>query len=101
MDEVTELQSLPDAHIPLMKFKFDGIPIDLLYASISLLVIPEVSIELPCVVDETLYEIKYHATSIEQLFFWTEHAILYVDEMFIGIFDGFSITLFEIYDSSA
>ncbi|KAM1016991.1 hypothetical protein ACFX13_047347 [Malus domestica] len=41
MEEVTELQSLPDAHVPVMKFKFDRIPIDLLYASISLLVIPE------------------------------------------------------------
>ncbi|KAH0982507.1 hypothetical protein GBA52_009684 [Prunus armeniaca] len=42
MEEVTELQPLPDAHIPVMKFKFDGVPIDLLYASISLLVVPEV-----------------------------------------------------------
>ncbi|KAL6285584.1 hypothetical protein ACE6H2_009974 [Prunus campanulata] len=41
MEEVTELQPLPDAHIPVMKFKFDGVPIDLLYASISLLVVPE------------------------------------------------------------
>ncbi|CAB4303008.1 unnamed protein product [Prunus armeniaca] len=41
MEEVTELQPLPDARIPVMKFKFDGVPIDLLYASISLLVVPE------------------------------------------------------------
>ncbi|XP_041015498.1 nuclear poly(A) polymerase 4-like isoform X2 [Juglans microcarpa x Juglans regia] len=41
MEEVTELQPVPDAHVPVMKFKFDGIPIDLLYASISLLVVPE------------------------------------------------------------
>ncbi|XP_040376489.1 nuclear poly(A) polymerase 4-like isoform X2 [Oryza brachyantha] len=40
MEEVTELQPVPDAHVPVMKFKFHGIPIDLLYASISLLVIP-------------------------------------------------------------
>lgn len=39
--EVTELQPVPDAHVPVMKFKFNGISIDLLYASISLLVIPE------------------------------------------------------------
>lgn len=44
MEEVTELQPVPDAHVPVMKFKFDGISIDLLYASISLLVVPEVSI---------------------------------------------------------
>ncbi|KAG1330140.1 nuclear poly(A) polymerase 4 [Cocos nucifera] len=41
MDEVTELQPVPDAHVPVMKFKFRGISIDLLYASISLLVVPE------------------------------------------------------------
>lgn len=43
MEEVTELQPVPDAHVPVMRFKFDGISIDLLYASISLLVVPEVS----------------------------------------------------------
>ncbi|XP_031481457.1 nuclear poly(A) polymerase 4-like isoform X2 [Nymphaea colorata] len=41
MDEVTELQPVPDAHVPVMKFKFRGISIDLLYASISVLVVPE------------------------------------------------------------
>ncbi|XP_024022453.1 nuclear poly(A) polymerase 4 isoform X1 [Morus notabilis] len=41
MEEVTELQPVPDAHVPVMKFKFDGISVDLLYASISLLVVPE------------------------------------------------------------
>ncbi|XVE52014.1 hypothetical protein DITRI_Ditri02bG0086600 [Diplodiscus trichospermus] len=40
-EEVTELQPVPDAHVPVMKFKFDGIPIDLLYASISCLVVPQ------------------------------------------------------------
>lgn len=42
-EEVSELQPVPDAHVPVMKFKFQGISIDLLYASISLLVVPEVS----------------------------------------------------------
>ncbi|CAI0409534.1 unnamed protein product [Linum tenue] len=41
MEEVTELQPVPDAHVPVMKFRFLGISIDLLYASISLLVVPE------------------------------------------------------------
>eukprot|EP00257_Ricinus_communis_P025263 XP_025012677.1 nuclear poly(A) polymerase 4 [Ricinus communis] len=41
MDEITELQPVPDAHVPVMKFKFQGISIDLLYASISLPVVPE------------------------------------------------------------
>lgn len=43
MEEVAELQPVPDAHVPVMKFKFQGISIDLLYASISHLVVPEVS----------------------------------------------------------
>lgn len=45
MEEVTELQPVPDAHVPVMKFKFRGIPIDLLYASVSLSVIPPVSLQ--------------------------------------------------------
>ena len=44
MEEVTELQPVPDAHVPVMRFKFHGISIDLLYASISLLVVPDVSL---------------------------------------------------------
>ncbi|XP_078439695.1 nuclear poly(A) polymerase 4-like [Wolffia australiana] len=40
-EDVTELQPVPDAHVPVMKFKLQGISIDLLYASVSLLVVPE------------------------------------------------------------
>ena len=43
LEEVTELQPVPDAHVPLMKFKFHRMAIDLLYASVSLAVIPPVS----------------------------------------------------------
>ncbi|KAL8531769.1 hypothetical protein ACS0TY_008388 [Phlomoides rotata] len=39
--EVQELHSVPDAHVPVMRFKFSGVSIDLLYANVSLWVIPE------------------------------------------------------------
>ncbi|KAF4349650.1 hypothetical protein F8388_019610 [Cannabis sativa] len=41
MPEVTELHPVPDAHVPVMKFKFSGVSIDLLYAKLSLWIIPE------------------------------------------------------------
>ncbi|KAL6517169.1 hypothetical protein OROHE_017875 [Orobanche hederae] len=42
-EDVAELQPVPDAHVPVMKFRFDGISIDLLYASTSQLVVPDSS----------------------------------------------------------
>lgn len=44
MPEVTELHPVPDAHVPVMRFKFGEVSIDLLYAKLSLWVIPEVSV---------------------------------------------------------
>ncbi|CAH9076655.1 unnamed protein product [Cuscuta europaea] len=41
MEEVSELQPVPEAHVPVMKFKFQGTSIDLLYASISQIVVPQ------------------------------------------------------------
>ncbi|KAK4484195.1 hypothetical protein RD792_011417 [Penstemon davidsonii] len=41
MPEVQELHSVPDAHVPVMKFKFSGVSVDLLYANVSLWLIPE------------------------------------------------------------
>ncbi|XP_031111493.1 nuclear poly(A) polymerase 1 [Ipomoea triloba] len=41
MDEIEELHPVPDAHVPVMGFKFNGISIDLLYANVALWVIPE------------------------------------------------------------
>ncbi|CAN7134113.1 unnamed protein product [Brassica rapa subsp. narinosa] len=41
MPEVTELHPVPDAHVPLMGFKLNGISIDLLYAQLPLWVIPK------------------------------------------------------------
>ncbi|EFJ28719.1 hypothetical protein SELMODRAFT_171521 [Selaginella moellendorffii] len=40
-ENVTELNPVPEAHVPVMKFKFDGISIDLLYARLSSWTIPE------------------------------------------------------------
>jgi len=39
--EVTELQTVPDAHVPVMKMKFSGISIDLLCARLAYSIIPE------------------------------------------------------------
>ncbi|KAL5544889.1 hypothetical protein UlMin_008673 [Ulmus minor] len=41
MPEVSELHPVPDAHVPVMRFKFSGVSIDLLYAKLSLWVIPD------------------------------------------------------------
>ncbi|KAF8022546.1 hypothetical protein BT93_F0152 [Corymbia citriodora subsp. variegata] len=41
MSEVSELHPVPDAHVPVMRFKFNGVSIDLLYAKLPLWVIPE------------------------------------------------------------
>ncbi|MFS7915345.1 putative polynucleotide adenylyltransferase [Helianthus anomalus] len=43
MPDVTELHPVPDAHVPVMRFKLNGVSIDLLYARLSLWVIPDVS----------------------------------------------------------
>lgn len=44
MPEVTELHPVPGAYVPVMKFKLSGVSIDLLYAKLSLSLIPQVSI---------------------------------------------------------
>ncbi|THF98304.1 hypothetical protein TEA_004879 [Camellia sinensis var. sinensis] len=39
--EIQELHPVPDAHVPILKFKFNGVSIDLLYANVALWAIPE------------------------------------------------------------
>ncbi|KAL7171086.1 hypothetical protein ACSBR2_035863 [Camellia fascicularis] len=41
MPEIQELHPVPDAHVPVLKFKFSGVSIDLLYANVALWAIPE------------------------------------------------------------
>lgn len=40
--EVSEIHCVKDAKVPLMRFKFDGISIDLPYARLKVISIPEV-----------------------------------------------------------
>jgi poly(A) polymerase Pap1 len=42
MPDVSELHPVPDAHVPVLGFKINGISIDLLYANLAHVVIPEV-----------------------------------------------------------
>lgn len=39
--EVTELQAVQDSYVPVIKMKFSGISVDLLFAQLGLLSIPE------------------------------------------------------------
>lgn len=43
--EVTEIHCVKDAKVPLMRFKFDGVLIDLPYAQLRVLSVPDVSLE--------------------------------------------------------
>lgn len=42
MPEVQEPHPVPDALVPVMRLKFNGVSIDLLYANVAIFVIPEV-----------------------------------------------------------
>jgi poly(A) polymerase Pap1 len=44
MPEVSELHPVPDAHVPVLGFKLCGVSIDLLYANLAHVVIPDVSL---------------------------------------------------------
>jgi poly(A) polymerase Pap1 len=43
-EEVTELYPVPNSHVPVMKFKFNEVSIDLVYARFSLWVILNASV---------------------------------------------------------
>ncbi|ONM30622.1 Nuclear poly(A) polymerase 1 [Zea mays] len=44
MPEVSELHPVPDAHVPVLGFKINGVSIDLVYANLAHAAIPEVSL---------------------------------------------------------
>lgn len=44
--EVSEIHCVKSAKVPLMRFKFDGISIDLPYARLNVLYVPEVSMKI-------------------------------------------------------
>ncbi|KAL6619990.1 hypothetical protein ACP70R_035129 [Stipagrostis hirtigluma subsp. patula] len=54
MPEVTELHPVPDAHVPVLGFKLNGVSIDLLYANLAHVVIPE---DLDLSQDSILYNV--------------------------------------------
>ncbi|TVU18640.1 hypothetical protein EJB05_00870 [Eragrostis curvula] len=54
MPEVSELHPVPDAHVPVLGFKLNGISIDLLYANLAHVVIPE---DLDLSQDSILYNV--------------------------------------------
>jgi len=41
--EVSDIHCIKDAKVPLMRFKFDGISIDLPYAQLRVTTVPEVN----------------------------------------------------------
>ena len=43
MPKVTDLNHVPYAHVHVMKFKFRGISIDFLYASVATCIVPDLS----------------------------------------------------------
>lgn len=43
MTEISDIHCVKDAKVPLMRFKFDGIAVDLPYAQLQVPSVPEVS----------------------------------------------------------
>ena len=56
--EVSELYCVKSAKVPLMRFKFDGISIDLPYARLKVLYVPEVGMKKHNVVLEYKISLK-------------------------------------------
>lgn len=44
--EVSEIHCVKDAKVPLMRFEFDGISIDLPFVQLKVLAVPEVSLSI-------------------------------------------------------
>ncbi|GMP83509.1 hypothetical protein CsSME_00037397 [Camellia sinensis var. sinensis] len=62
--EIQELHPVPDAHVPILKFKFSGVSIDLLYANVALGAIPEVTVT-SVKVQLFLYSDKYTCIHVD------------------------------------
>ncbi|KAL3022054.1 hypothetical protein AAZX31_05G227700 [Glycine max] len=89
MPEVTELHPVPDAHVPVMRFKFNGVYIDLLYAKLSLrdldisqeLILQNADEETVCslngcrVTDKVL--LQNFCTTLRCMKFWAKHCGLF------------------------
>ena len=58
MPEVSELHPVPDAHVPVLGFKLCGVSIDLLYANLAHVVIPDVSFVLQLICGLTLLTVQ-------------------------------------------
>lgn len=75
--EVSEIHCVKDAKVPLMRFKFDGISVDLPYAQLQVFSVPEVSAEtmqlLNLMLTTAIFRTHFihFQISVSNFFFWS------------------------------